>query len=52
MSVHASISEIVRVIADGDVTIGGYIDNVLLRHLDANKKAINELYKRDKNDLI
>jgi hypothetical protein len=50
--IHATISEIVRVIADGDVTVGGYIDNVLFQHLEANKEAINELYKRDKNDLI
>jgi hypothetical protein len=50
--VHNIISEIVRVIADHDITVSGYIDNVLLQHLNAHKDAINELYKRGKGDLI
>jgi hypothetical protein len=50
--IHATISEIVRVIADKDVSVGGYIDNVLLQHLEANKEEINELYKKDRRDLI
>ena len=50
--IHATISEIVRVIADKDVSVGGYIDNVLLQHLEAHKEEINELYKKDRRDLI
>ena len=50
--VHATISEIVRVIADKDVTVGGYIDNVLLQHLEAHKEEINDLYKKERRDLI
>ena len=50
--VHAIISEIVRVIADRDVTVGGYIDNVLLQHLETHKDEINNLYKRERKDLI
>ena len=50
--IHATISEIVRVIADKDVTVGGYIDNVLLQHLEAHKEEINDLYKRERKDLI
>ena len=50
--IHTTISEIVRVIADKDVTVGGYIDNVLLQHLEAHKDEINDLYKRERNDLI
>ena len=50
--IHTTISEIVRVIADKDVTVGGYIDNVLLQHLEAHKDEINDLYKRDRKDLI
>jgi hypothetical protein len=50
--VHTTISEIVRVIADKDVTVGGYIDNVLLQHLEAHKDEINELYKKDRENLI
>ena len=50
--IHTTISEIVRVIADKDVTVGGYIDNVLLQHLEVHKDEINDLYKRDRKDLI
>ena len=50
--IHATISEIVRVIADKEVSVGGYIDNVLLQHLETHKEEINELYKKDRRDLI
>jgi len=50
--IHATISEIVRVIADRDVTVGGYIDNVLIQHLEAHKDEINSLYKQERKDLI
>ena len=50
--VHNTISEIVRVIADRDVTVGGYIDAVLLQHLETHKDEINDLYKRERIDLI
>jgi Protein of unknown function (DUF3408). len=50
--IHATISEIVKVIADKEVSVGGYIDNVLLQHLEAHKDEINELYKKDRKDLI
>lgn len=50
--IHATISEIVKVIADKEVSVGGYIDNVLLQHLEAHKEEINELYKKDRKDLI
>jgi hypothetical protein len=50
--IHTTISEIVRVIADRDVTVGGYIDNVLLQHLEAHRDEINDLYKKERKDLI
>jgi len=50
--VHTTISEIVRVIADKEVTVGGYIDNVLLQHLEAHRDEINNLYKKERKDLI
>jgi len=50
--IHKTISEIVRVIGSKDVTVGGYIDNVLLQHLEAHKDEINDLYKRERSDLI
>jgi len=50
--IHNTISEIVRVIADRDVTVGGYIDNVLLQHLELHRDEINDLYKKERRDLI
>jgi len=50
--IHNTISEIVRVIADRDVTVGGYIDSVLLQHLEAHRDEINDLYKKERKDLI
>jgi len=50
--VHVTISEIVRVIANRDVTVGGYIDSVLLQHLETHRDEINELYKKERKDLI
>jgi hypothetical protein len=50
--IHTMISEIVRVIADKEVSVGGYIDNVLLQHLETHKDEINDLYKRERKDLI
>ena len=51
-NVHGIISEIVRVLADKDVTAGGYIDNVLLQHFEIHRDEINNLYKKDRKDLI
>jgi hypothetical protein len=50
--VHSIISEIVRVIANKNVTVGGYVDTVLKQHLETHRSEINNLYKRDKKDLI
>jgi len=50
--VHSTIKEIVRVLSDNDVTVGGYIDSVLLLHLETHKDEINELYKKERKDLI
>ena len=44
--IHAAISEILRVVADKDITVGGYIDTILAQHLETHKEEINELYDR------
>jgi hypothetical protein len=44
--IHATISEIVRVISDRDVTVGG-IDSILLEHLETHRDEITELYNRE-----
>ena len=50
--VYKTISEIVRVIAGNDVSVGGYIDSVLMQHLETHKDEINALYKKERKDLI
>lgn len=50
--VHGKISKIVNVIADSEITVGGYIDTVLMRHLEENRDEINELYRRERDNLI
>lgn len=45
--IHATISEIVRVISDRDVTVGGYIDSILTEHLETHRDEIIELYNRE-----
>lgn len=44
--IHAVISRLVHVIADKDITVGGYIDTVLAEHLERHKEEINELYRQ------
>lgn len=51
-SVHQTIMQIVKQIAGSDVSVGGYIDNVLKHHLGKYKDEINSLYKQDRTNLI
>ncbi len=51
-NVYYKISKIVKVIADSDISIGGYVDTVLLNHLEEHKDEINEMYKQQREDLI
>ena len=50
--IHAVISRLVHVIADKDITVGGYIATVLAEHLERHKEEINELYRQKREDLI
>ena len=52
LEIHTKISRIVNVITDKEVTVGGYIDTVLAQHLELHKDEINELYKKQREDLI
>mgnify|MGYP000741924211 CR=1 FL=1 len=51
-SVHQTVMQIVKQIAGNDVSVGGYIDNVLKHHLGKYKDEINSLYKQDRTNLI
>ena len=50
--IHAVISRLVHVIADKDITVGGYSDTVLAEHLEKHKEEINELYRQKREDLL
>jgi hypothetical protein len=45
--IHATISEIVKVISDKDISVGGYIDVILTEHLETHKDEITELYNSE-----
>lgn len=45
--VHATVSEIVRVVSNSDITVGSYIDNILMEHLETHRDEIMELYKNE-----
>jgi hypothetical protein len=45
--IYATISEIVRVTSNSDVTVGGYIDSILMEHLETHREEITELYNRE-----
>ncbi|PXV60116.1 uncharacterized protein DUF3408 [Dysgonomonas alginatilytica] len=52
---HKTVSNIAsaaRIIDGKIVTVGGYIDNVLAEHFEANREEINALYRIGKNDLV
>jgi len=49
---HAVLSDFIRSLGDKDLTIGGYIDNVITEHLQKHKAEINHLYRRERNDLL
>ena len=50
--VHSVILKIVNSIAPEGTTVGGYIDTVLRFHLQQHKDRINELYKKQRDNLI
>lgn len=50
--VQEKIAKIVNILSSGESTIGSYIDNVLLEHLNKHKDEINELYRKQREDLI
>ena len=49
---HGIVSKIVNTIVDKEITVGGYIDTVLMRHFEENKDEINNLYRRNRDNLI
>ncbi len=50
--VHSKILKIVNDIAGREISVGGYVDTVLRQHLEQHKAKINELYRKQREDLI
>lgn len=52
---HKTVSDIaaaVKIIDGKNITVGGYIDNVLAEHFERHREEINSLYRIGKNDLV
>lgn len=47
---HNRISKIVKTIADNEISIFSYIDNVLKHHFETFQEDISELYKKNIDD--
>lgn len=52
--IHERIIKLVHLLAlaDKDISVGGYIDNVLEEHLEQHKDEIADLYRRQIDDLM
>ena len=48
--IHKKVSTITKLISDGNVTIGGYINNILEAHFETHKDEINHLCHKSFND--
>ena len=48
--IHKRISRIVSVLAKHELTVGGYIDLILERHLQENQEEINVLLRKEIDD--
>ena len=48
--IHRRISRIVSVLAKHELTVGGYIDLILERHLEENLEEINGLLRKEIDD--
>jgi hypothetical protein len=45
--VHATISKIVKMTSAKDITVGGYIDNIVIEHLEAHNDEIIKMYNKE-----
>ena len=50
LRIHRRISRIVSVLAKHELTVGGYIDLILERHLEENQEEINGLLRKEIDD--
>jgi hypothetical protein len=45
--VHATISKIVKMTSASDITVGGYIDSIIIEHIETHKKEIIKMYNKE-----
>lgn len=50
--VQEKVARVVNTLSNGEATIGSYIDNVILEHLNKHKEELNALYYERMEDLI
>lgn len=52
--IHQSITRLVHLLAlaNKDISVGGYIDNVLSEHLERHREEIAELYRQQMNEFL
>ena len=50
--VHEIVKKIVDVVTNRGISMGDYVEMVLLKHFEENKDVLNELYHKDREDLI
>jgi hypothetical protein len=44
---HTTVSKIVRMLGHEGITVGSYIDNILVQHFEMYKSEISELYEHE-----
>lgn len=51
---HASIARLVHILAltGKKISVGGYIDNILAEHLDRHKEVIDNMYRKQLDQLL
>lgn len=49
---HRVLSALIASLHKKGLTVGGYIDNVITKHLQEHKEEINHIYRRERNDLV
>lgn len=50
--VHAILVKFMGAFPDKNITVGGFVNNVLLEHLERYKDEINELFQESKSNLL
>jgi len=45
--IHTTVLEIVKILSDKNVTVGGYIDTILTAHFEMHRNEITELYNTE-----